>query len=187
MNVITIDLELNAPSRKIIQIGYTIHNAKTGKLAWKENLHVDPKEALSPAITELTGITQKDVDGAFTLLEAYKCMEAIMRSFNCTTNALAWGTDTIELRSQLGLTWAEYIFKLRYIDVKSMFQAYQMATPNGKTKVGLSKALNILGLEFIGRPHQAADDAENTFRVYRALAEKWLKADRVEKVLRTKE
>lgn len=32
MNVITIDLEMNQPSGEICQLGYCIHNVKTGKL-----------------------------------------------------------------------------------------------------------------------------------------------------------
>lgn len=180
MNVLTIDLEMNKPGQSIIQIGYTINNAKTGKMLKARSLFVNPNETIDPFITELTGISQQMVDTlGVPLMDAYTTMVKDIRDWQTSPFVLQWGLDHCELREQLKLDWCDYVFERRSIDVKGLYQAYAMSRPQGKTVAGLSKALAILGLEFEGRPHDALNDAVNTFRAFRELTTKMVKYDQI--------
>ena len=184
MNVITIDLELNQPSRKIIQLGYAINNSKNGKLIMSQSWYVDPKEPIDSFITGLTGIKDRDVIGAGNLYHAYSNMVDDITKHQTAKFPLQWGLDHYELRTELDIPWDEYVFARRAIDVKALYQAYAMARPQGKTVAGLSKALSVLGLEFIGSPHDAMDDAVNTFRAFKALTDKMVKYDEITKAVK---
>jgi inhibitor of KinA sporulation pathway (predicted exonuclease) len=182
MHVVSLDLEMAQPSRKIIEIGYTIFNPKNKEIKVRKSIFVNPHEQLSQEIMDLTGITQEEVDNGVELTEAYNIMCADVNRLQCFKNVMEWSTDHIELRNQLGITWADYIFELRSLDVKSLFQMYTMTTPNTKTVAGLSKALGILGLEFEGRPHRAENDAYNTVRAFWAITDKMRKFDFMKKI-----
>ena len=60
--LVSLDLELNQPSRRIIQIGAVIGNIRTGEIVSRFDSKVSPDEELSPAIAKLTKIKQEEVD-----------------------------------------------------------------------------------------------------------------------------
>lgn len=184
MNVITLDLEMNKTeeSNSIIQLGYTINNVKTGKNLCIKCIYINPKEVISPFITELTGITQEQADGGVALKEAYEEMVTDINRYQTSKFPLQWGLDHYELREQLGIEWSEYAFSRRCIDVKSLYQAYAMISPRGKSNVGLGRAVHILGLEFIGRAHNALTDSIATFDVFYTLAKKMHNYDSIKAV-----
>lgn len=182
MNIVSLDLEMNQPSRKIIEIGYTIFNPKS-KILLIKSIFVNPQEVLNPEIITLCNITQASVDGGCTLNEAYNIMCVDILRYQCFKNVMEWGTDHFELRNQLGLKWEDYIFKVRSLDVKSLFQMYTMSVPQTKTVAGLSKALEILGSTFHGLPHRAHTDSYNTVRVFQIITEKLRKFNEIMKVL----
>ena len=185
MNVITIDLEMNKSVKKpIIQLGYTINNVKTGKLVMARSLFVNPNETIDPFITELTGIKDEDVADAGSLLFAYERMATDIKKHQTSPFVLQWGLDHFELRNQLNIDWDNYIFARRCIDIKSLYQAYAMARPQGKTVAGLAKACEVLGIEFEGRQHDALCDAFNTFKVFKVLTDKMVKYDEINKVVK---
>jgi DNA polymerase III alpha subunit (gram-positive type) len=62
--LVSMDLELNQPSRRIIQIGAVIGNIRTGEIVSRFDSKVSPNEELSPAIVRLTKIEQEEVDAA---------------------------------------------------------------------------------------------------------------------------
>lgn len=184
MHIIAIDLEMAQPSRKIIELGYVIANPKNKDIKLRRTILVNPHEQLSQEIINLTGITQADVDSGVELHEAYNMMCADINQYQCFKSVIEWSTDHIELRTQLGITCADYIFILRALDVKSLFQMYTMVTPNTKTVAGLEKALEILGIKFQGRPHRAEDDAYNTILAFFAITDKMKKFDLIEKAMK---
>lgn len=184
MNVICIDLELNQPSRKIIELGYVIANVKTQKIIKKESIYVNPNEKLSPMIIELTGITQEQVDYGVSLTEAYNIMCQHISKYEVNKHAIQWGTDHFELRNDLDIEWNDYIFRRRAHDIKSLYQIYAMSQSNGSTVAGLGNAMKKLGLEFIGKQHCAADDAYNTLIVMFELQNKFKSYDQIKKILK---
>jgi inhibitor of KinA sporulation pathway (predicted exonuclease) len=169
--LVAIDLEMNQPSARIIQIGAVLGNVRTGKVLARFDVKVNPLETLDPRIIELTGITQIEVDTACTLAPAYKRLAAWLAPHapQRPLNPLTWGGgDSDTLREQLGLQDERWLFGRRWIDVKTLYVAWRMA--RGKDiQGGLAKAMTQLGLAFSGRKHNATHDAENTFRMYCAL------------------
>lgn len=167
MNILALDLELNQDpaGSKIIEVGACCGNTETGEVYEKYSAFVNPNEVLQEFIIQLTGIKQADVDNAGSTLDAYRGMEVMARKYDCQRMPLVWGMgDGHALRKELPSD-CQWNFGRRELDVKAVFQAYQMARGE-KIQAGLAKAMTKLGIQFNGRKHRAVDDAVNTFIIY---------------------
>jgi len=174
LKILSFDLELNQDPRgaKIIEIGACVADVNTGEVLEAYSAFVNPHELLVDHIIKLTSITQEQVDAAGSLEAAYHGMEAMGNRHDCCRMPIVWGAgDGHALRQELPshVTWS---FGRRELDVKAVFQAYQMAK-GAKVQAGLAKAMTHLGLAFKGRKHRAIDDAINTFSIYHALLKKF--------------
>lgn len=171
---IAIDLEMNQPSRKIIQIGAAIGNIQTGEIISDFGVYVNPNEPISERIVTLTGITDKHVKNAYTLPEAFEKLTAYRNTMNVFINPLTWGGDDMAyLRNQLSVedNLPEWKFGRRYIDVKTLYVLHRLK--NGEFPAGgLAKSMTKIGLNFKGRKHNATDDSVNTLRMFFKLMEK---------------
>lgn len=190
--VITIDLELNPVSKKIIQLGYVIGDLADGRIFLKQSIIIDPQEELQVIpeqgvhISDYTGITQERIDKeGVSLSHAYDLMCHDIKTHNPTTTCVQWGDgsednkgDHDTIRRELGMTWDQFIFRPRAWDVKSYFQIYR-AFNRKSVAAGLGKAMETLGMEFEGRQHNALDDAYNTFRIFRELGMRMVKFDKI--------
>lgn len=184
MNLISIDLEMNKPSNKIIQLGYVIFNVKTQKILIKRCLYIDPKETLNPEITKLTRITELDIlYNSISLQEAYTFMITDMEKYQTNKHPVQWGLDHFELRNQLNITWDDYIFRRRGHDIKSLYQVWAMIKEQMSSIAGLGRAMKQLGLEFEGQEHNALDDAYNTMRVLFEIQNKLSNYEKIKKVM----
>lgn len=167
MNLLSLDLEMEQPSGNIIQIGYVIGDPLTGEIVHRRSILVRQEEPLSEFIQALTGLTDEDnkMEG-ISLEGAYRWLQNDLALYPCFINPLTWGGgDTTALREQLEMGEDRFIFGRRWIDVKTVFIAQQMA--KGLPFVGgLRKSMNRVGCRFEGRAHDALVDAENTFRMY---------------------
>lgn len=199
-NFLSLDLELNQPSDKIIQIGAVAGNIFTGDIVDQLSIlvKIDEKLCIDASICDipkLTGITdamlQKD---GISLLAAYEQLANFRVKNNCHRTPMTWGGGDIPaLKSQLkdsGLNFSEgfgvnkhlpmFCFGRRWIDIKSLYQVYMLM--NGNTmQAGLRKAINKMGLTFYGRAHNAQYDAYNTFKVAHLLASKLINKNNKEK------
>jgi len=181
---LSLDLELNQPSNKIIQIGACVGDIETGEIVDRFSIFVNPHEELgycdggensSKTITDLTGITQDQVDNGVELREAYLQLVEFAKKYETFINPITWGGgDSEAIRQQLyadpynqNLSW---IFGRRWIDAKTLFVSWRFAN-NEPIKGGLARSMLKLGLKFEGRKHDAEDDAVNTFRIYVKLLE----------------
>jgi len=195
--VISLDLEMNQPSNKIIQIGYVIGDIRNGRIFEKKSLIVNPKEELGFVetdkgmvhICDFTGISEESIKNGIDLSEAYQIMCEDIIKHNPTRTVVQWGDggpnsrgDHDEIRKQLNLTWAEFIFRTRSWDVKMIYQVYR-AFNNKSVASGLSSAMNHLNLEFSGRPHDALDDAYNTFLCFCKIGKKMSRFDQIKGIL----
>lgn len=173
-----IDLELNQDpitGPRIIQIGFVIGSLSTGIILSQGSILINPQQQLLPFITQLTGITQEQVDGGITLLEGYEVLRGEHEKYDSFCNPITWGGGDLEaIRKELEYeaprlyTWA---FGRRWIDAKTLYVSWRIV--NGKMPAGgLAKAMTNLGLSFKGKKHQAMDDALNTFTIYRKLCER---------------
>lgn len=172
----TIDLELNQPSEKIIQIGACVGNIKTGQIFEKLCVHVNPGEHLNPFITDLTKITQQDVDNGLPLEEAYRKLQRMHENYSAFVNPITWGGgDSLELLNQLKKEnphFEGWCFGRRWIDTKSLFVSWRFARGE-PIQGGLARSMTKLNLKFEGQKHNAQDDAVNTFRMYCAMLKKF--------------
>ena len=178
----SLDLEMNQPSGKIISIGAVVGNIKTGEILDRLHIFVNPRELISPYITELTKIKQSDVDSAGTLEEGYNQLKEMHLKYQSYLTPITWGGgDTQELFMQLKEENPEFqgwCFGRRWIDAKTLFISWRIS--NGQPlQGGLAKCMTKVGLKFFGQKHKSVDDAENTFKIYLKLLEllKVIKAD----------
>lgn len=171
-----LDLEMNKPSGRIIQIGACAGNVRTGKLLGTFSAFVDPGEPIDPFITDLTKITDEDVLGGASLSSAYRELSDFHRSHGSFINPITWGGgDSQVLLAQLvdprldgSKREVDWCFGRRWIDAKTLFVSWRVA--NGQSiQGGLGRSLVKLGLKFEGQKHNAEDDAVNAFRAYCAL------------------
>lgn len=175
--VISIDLELAQPSNKIISIGYAIGNIKTHEVLESGDLFVKIDEPLTPFIIKLTGITDELLAEQGTdLITAYNKLIAVHNKYKSFVNPITWGGgDTTAIFDQVRLLYGsdvfEWPFGRRWIDVKTVFIAHQMAHSKS-FKGGLSTSMRKLNLKFKGTTHRSVDDAINTFMVYCNLLDK---------------
>lgn len=186
MNILTLDCEYNQPSHKTIQIGAAVYAARTGLLIEKFETYVNPHEPIGNKdpydIVTLTGITDRDVQNAPDILEAFLALEALHKKHRCFKNPLVWGSGTRN-DSQLiyqeanprdpinGMSAANFM-GYRVLDVKSMFQSVQIYH-NKTVRGGLKKTCETIGIGFEGRAHTALADAMNTFRVWHFLTKQY--------------
>lgn len=165
---VSFDLEFNQPSQRIIQLGAAVGDARTGALLSRFSVYVNPQEQLSPEISKLCGITQGAVDIAGTLPEAYEQLQRWLAPFadERQLNPLTWGGgDSAQLRQALGLADERWVFGRRWIDVKTVYAGYRHSR-NLEANGGLRTSMKQVGLSFLGRQHDAADDSVNTWRMY---------------------
>jgi inhibitor of KinA sporulation pathway (predicted exonuclease) len=171
MKLTCIDLELNQPSGKIIQIGAVIGDTNSGDITHRLKVYVDPQEPLSQFIIDLTGITQSVIDKeSIPLTEAYLKLKEFHLMHSTFMNPLTWGGgDSQEIFDQLPeedrIDWP---FGRRWIDAKTLYVSECIAK-GLPVQGGLSKVMTKYNLKFQGRKHDALDDAENTFRLYKEM------------------
>lgn len=165
---------MNQPSGSIIQIGAVTANLYTGEILEKLSVIINPRERISPYITNLTHITQEQVDAGKSLVEGYIQLREMHLKHNAFMNPITWGGgDSQELLDQLtygGLLAepVEWCFGRRWIDVKTMHVAKQLANCK-PVQGGLARSMTKYGLTFQGTKHDALDDALNTFLLFRHL------------------
>src|ERR1041384_4707322 len=100
--VTALDLEMNQPSQRIIQVGAVVGNIKTGEILEKLSVIVNPMEELNPEIIELCDIQQEQVDNGVTLEEAYRQLRNMHLKHKSFINPITWGGgDSLELKEQL--------------------------------------------------------------------------------------
>lgn len=168
MKLLALDLEMNQPSGKIIQVGAAIGDSLTGEIISTLSCIINPNELLNPFIVTLTGITESMVSMGMQLDEAYAKLKAF-KPVDCFMNPYTWGGgDTYHFTGELKRLHNledPFLFGRRFEDVKVLYRAYRMAN-NQSLQGGLSKAMTKFGLQFKGQKHRADDDAANTLLIY---------------------
>ncbi|NXI94652.1 ERI2 exoribonuclease, partial [Psophia crepitans] len=159
-------------------------NASTGEIESEFHTYVQPQEhpLLSQFCTELTGITQTQVDEGIPLniclSQFLKWIQKIQKE-----KKIIFGSDipslaTSEAKPCTFVTWTDWDLgvclqyeckrkQLRkpdilnsWIDLKATYRAFYNRKPKG-----LSGALQDLGIAFAGREHSGLDDSRNTARL----------------------
>ncbi len=181
--IMVLDVELNQPSRRVIQIGAAIYDVRNAACYGTFNLYVNPYEPISPEITLLTGITNDNVKNAPGILDAYHMLMAFHEKHKCFRNPLVWGSgvrndstaiydDAQRAKEKLDKLLdrahsplGENFMGFRVLDAKTLYQSHMLF--EGKQYAGgLADSMKKLGLNFEGEKHRALTDAQNTFRIW---------------------
>lgn len=166
---LALDLEMNQPSGRICQVGIAIgdRNTKFENYIVKK-WYIDPGEPIDTFITNLTGITQGDIQ-SYCVSHATVARELseLIREHNCFINPVTWGGgDSQQLLDEFSRNHAEFPhFGRRWIDVKTWY-TYLMLTKFKKPSGGLSSAMGQFKLHFKGLAHRADVDAANTLALF---------------------
>jgi inhibitor of KinA sporulation pathway (predicted exonuclease) len=144
-------------SAEIIEIGLTVVDPIRRARLDRHRILVRPeRSAVSEFCTELTGLTQADVDAGVSFAEACEILTAEHAA--ARRGWASWGDyDRRQFEHQCAATPAAYPFGLRHLDAKARFaRAYRLPRP-----VGMAHALAMAGLPLEGRHHRGDDDAWN--------------------------
>ena len=170
MNFLSLDLEMNQPSGKVIEVGVAVGNVHS-EIVETKNWYVDPGEPVDEYITKLTGIDDRTIEEKSVPMEVVAAeLSELIRWCGCFVNPVQWGGgDSQKLLSEFRMRGIDFPhFGRREIDVKTI--CVYLAMVEGRKPVGgLKSYLNRHGLQFRGTPHRAADDAENTLRLWFSL------------------
>ncbi|NXN08910.1 ERI2 exoribonuclease, partial [Indicator maculatus] len=176
-------------SPEIIEFPAVLLNTSTGDIESEFHTYVQPQEhpVLSEFCTELTGITQDQVDEGLPLniclSQFLKWIEKMQKE-----KKILFSTDTLsiyypkysnsEAKACTFVTWTDWDLgvclpyeckrkQLRkpdifnsWIDLKATYRAFYNRQPKG-----LNGALQDLGIAFEGREHSGLDDSRNTARL----------------------
>jgi inhibitor of KinA sporulation pathway (predicted exonuclease) len=168
----SLDLELNnlknGKTPRIIEVGIAIGSPLSPDSIMTVNWYLDPKEPISPFISNLTGIDDVTISSkAVTHQTVAKELGALLDVHKCYVNPVTWGQgDAKELKNEFSERGIEFpYFGRRILDVKDIF-VYKQIVKGITTSSGLKKAMGMYGLKFKGEAHRAAVDAENTLRFF---------------------
>lgn len=168
-NILVVDVEATCwpdgppPGQRseIIEIGWCLLDPVTGAIKDSGTQLVRPEwSQVSAFCTELTTLTQEQVDGGVSFAEACQFLTDVLGS-----RSLPWASygdyDRRQFTRQCEATGVAYPFSESHRNVKKMFGE----TEGLRRPVGMAEALHTLGLPLEGTHHRAVDDVRNIARI----------------------
>lgn len=179
---LALDLELNQPSGKIIQVGIAIGSTKDRRDQYiTKKWYISPNEPLDPFITSLTGITDSDISKYCVSHETVaRELGEIIKEQGTFINPVTWGGgDSTELLAEFCKNHADFpYFGRRWIDVKTWY-TYLMLSRGKNPAGGLASAMGTFKVQFKGDAHRADIDAENTLAFFFTLLQRQTKMENI--------
>jgi inhibitor of KinA sporulation pathway (predicted exonuclease) len=142
---------------EIIEIGLTVVDIDRRERVAKHRILVRPRRStVSEFCTELTGLTQAEVDTGVEFVEA--CRLLVAEHWSDSRPWASWGDyDRNQFDRQCRATGTRYPFGQRHTNVKQRFTEARGL----RRRPGMDAALEIAGMPLEGRHHSGADDAWN--------------------------
>ena len=146
---------------EIIEIGICPVETKSGKVLEPESIIVKPTySTVSEFCTELTTLTQEDVDNGMSFSDA---CSILINKYD--TRRYVWGSygnyDRNQFEIQCERENVEYPFSYSHINVKILFALVNSL----RGQVGMTDALKILNIPLKGTHHRGGDDAQNIAQI----------------------
>ncbi|MER5878748.1 exonuclease domain-containing protein [Streptomyces sp. NPDC060235] len=153
---------------EIIEIGLTVVDLEQGVRREKHRLLVRPaRSTVSAFCTELTGLTQDEVDQGVGFADACRELAALHRAGERPW--ASWGDyDRHQFTRQCAATGTRYPFGHRHTNAKAAFTTAHRL----RKRPGMAQALRIAELPLEGRHHRGEDDAWNIAALVLRLAER---------------
>ncbi|MEV5197831.1 3'-5' exonuclease [Streptomyces sp. NPDC053720] len=142
---------------EIIEIGLTVLDLRAAERLARHRILVRPvRSTVGAFCTELTGLTQAEVDTGVSFAEA--CRLLASEHLAGIRPWASWGDyDRNQFTRQCRATGTRYPFGRRHTNAKIPFTAAHGL----RKRPGMAQALEIAGLPLEGRHHSGADDAWN--------------------------
>lgn len=142
---------------EIIEVGVCVVDVRTAERVERHGVLVRPEHStVSPFCTELTTLTQEQVDGGVSFAEACALLREDFRARDRVW--VSYGDyDRKQFERQCAATGVGYPFGPRHVNVKTLF-ALTRALPR---EVGMAQALEFAGHPLEGTHHRGVDDAWN--------------------------
>lgn len=139
----------------IIEIGLTTVDLAAGERLAKHKILVRPERStVSEFCTELTGLTQEEVDSGISFAESCDLLASEHKAPDRPW--ASWGEyDRDQFRRQCAATGVAYPFGETHVNAKSVFGTVH------RGRHGMKAALELAGLPLEGRHHDGADDSWN--------------------------
>ncbi|MFG2781866.1 exonuclease domain-containing protein [Streptomyces prunicolor] len=153
---------------EIIEIGLTVVDLASAERVARHRILVRPvRSTVSEFCTELTGLTQHDVDGGVDFAEACRLLAAEHHAGSRPW--ASWGDyDRNQFTLQCRHTRTPYPFGRHHTNAKTAFtEAHGL-----RKRPGMAQALEIAGLRLEGRHHRGEDDAWNIAALVLHLSER---------------
>ena len=151
---------------EIIEIGLTVVDLARGERVGRYGVLVRPtRSTVSSFCTELTGLTQAEVDTGLPFADACRLLAAEHEAW--ARPWASWGDyDRHQFTRQCSTTGTAYPFGRRHTNAKLVFtEAHGL-----RKRPGMAQALRIAGLPLEGRHHRGEDDAWNIAALVLGLA-----------------
>ena len=176
MKYVVVDLEMNYTARKsevrkilkmeTIEIGAVMLDEKLQEIAsFRTYVKPEYSDGIRKKISELTGITDDMVANAPSFREALRMFTTWCLGTGDEVKIYAWSDSDYNqisgemLAKQYGITDAERpLLENVWDDFQKEFDSYL----GFERRLSLSMALDMAGVAFAGRAHDALDDARNT-------------------------
>lgn len=169
MQYIVYDLEMTNRLSEVIEIGAIRMKEVNGELLLLDTFQsfVQPKmDKLNTRITNLTGITKKDLISApaFTeAIESFRSWIGLEEYYLCS-----WGPeDKWALITDSAFHHTDIEWIINHNDLQFHFSILHDSEKG--FRYGLSRALQTMELSYEGSKHRALDDAINTARILRKI------------------
>ena len=122
---LALDLELNQPSGKIIQVGVAIGDKHTRFEDYVvRKWYLDPQEPIGEFINDLTGITDSDIRAeAYSHEHVARELGELIKEHKVFVNPVTWGGgDSVDLLADLWKIHADFRhFCRRLLDVNTWY------------------------------------------------------------------
>jgi len=168
-NFIALDLELNQPSNRIIQVGVAIGNAQQKSEEYVvKKWYLNPNEPIDKFITELTGITNGNISSySVSHTTVARELTELIKEYNPWLQPVVWGYDDAgQLRREFEKHSVEFKhFGGRWLDVKTIHN-FMMFSKNESPRGSLKEAMSRYNSVFEGQEHRADIDAQNTLKFW---------------------